>query len=391
VSPRDVQALYLRGILETLNQRQELAMKSFGEVLRLNPRASAARVQLAQLRLARGETDTAAGLAAEAVRDAPGVPEARLVLARALVAQRDFARADLEVDRLLAAAPNAPAVLALKGTLQMLRGDAAGARKAYQAAYDADPRTIAAVAGLTVLDSKEGRLAEARRRLEARLQLEPDRPTLLLWAGKVCIGLNDLPAAERVLRRAIELSPLDPEPFTLLTELYRTQNRVAAALAEFDHLASKDSRSVAARTMAAMLEHARGRMGEAKRRYEDVLAREPRAAAAANNLAWIYADEKQNLDRALQLAQSAAEQTDLPDVWDTLGWVYYQKQLPNRAVDSFEKAVARSPENAAFQYHLGLALAGSSDRTRARHDFEGVLKLQPGHSEARRELAALDR
>jgi tetratricopeptide (TPR) repeat protein len=388
-SPTDVRALYLRGILEALNQQPEQAIKSFSELLRLNPRATAARVQLAQLRLTRGETDTAVGQAAEAVLNSPGVPEARLVLARALVARRDFARADVEVGRLLAAAPGAPAVLAIKGTLQMLRGDAAGARSAYQAAYDADPGSIAALTGLTVLDSREKRLTESRRRLEARLQVQPNRSVLYTLAAKVYIGLSDLAAAEKVLRRAVELSPLDPEPFALLGALYRAQNRMNAALAEFDGIVAKDGGNVPARTMGAMLVHASQRMGEAKRRYEEVLALEPRAAAAANNLAWIYADERQNLDRAVQLAQDAAEQTGLPEVWDTLGWVYYRKQLPNRAVESFEKAVAQSPENATFQHHLGLALAGSGDRARARTAFETALKLQPGFSEARQQLAAL--
>ena len=99
---------------------------------------------------------------------------------------------------------------------------------------------------------------------------------------------------------------------------------------------------------------------------------------AANNLAWIYAEEKQNLDEALQLAQRAVEQmSDFPEAWDTLGWVYFRKQLPILAVEPFERAVSKAPDNPTFHYHLGLALAGSGDRVKSRDSFEMALKLQP--------------
>ena len=56
---------------------------------------------------------------------------------------------------------------------------------------------------------------------------------------------------------------------------------------------------------------------------------DPRAAVAANNLAWMYASRGEQLDRALQLAQAA--KAELPDdaaVSDTLAYVYIKKQLP---------------------------------------------------------------
>jgi tetratricopeptide (TPR) repeat protein len=243
-----------------------------------------------------------------------------------------------------------------------------------------------------MLDVAEKRLPQARARLEARLKAEPRRPALLLVASKVFVQSGDLPAAERLLRQAIDLAPTVTEPYVLLGEIYRAQGRLDSARAELDAAVAIDAANVPARTMAAMLVHAQQKPAEAKRRYEELLGIEPQAAVAANNLAWIYADEKQNLDEALQLAQRAVEQmADYPEAWDTLGWVYYRKQLPILAVQPFERAVGQAPENATFHYHLGLALAGSGDRVRSRASFETALKLQPSHTDARRELTALDR
>ena len=390
-APRDVGAMFLRGTLQAMNRQHDAAIKSFNEVLRLNPRAAAAQVQLAQLNIERGAAEAAVSLASEAVSTAPGVPEARLVLARALVAQGDLVRAESELDRLLKAFPRASSVQSLRGTLYLLKGNPAVARAAFQLAFDAEPTSISALTGLTMLDVQEKRLAQARERLERALTAEPKSAALLLVAAKVYVHSGDLPAAERALRQALDLAPINTEPYVLLGEIYRSQGRLDTARVEMDAAVEANPSNVPARTLAAMLVHAQQKPDEAKRRYLELLNIEPQAAVAANNLAWIYAEEKQNLDEALVLAQRAVDQmVDYPEAWDTLGWVYYRKQLPILAIEPFEKALAKDPNNATFHYHLGLALAGSGDRTKSRVAFERALKLQPTLVDARRELTALD-
>ena len=58
--------------------------------------------------------------------------------------------------------------------------------------------------------------------------------------------------------------------------------------------------------MAAMIVHSQNKTADAKKRYETIINADPTAAVAANNLAWIYAEEGQKLDEALRLAQGAA-------------------------------------------------------------------------------------
>jgi len=181
---------------------------------------------------------------------------------------------------------------------------------------------------------------------------------------------------------------LDPD--LTPTEIYRTQNRVDVARNEFDALVQRDGANAGARAMAAILTHVQGHVDDAVRRYQQTLDIAPRVAVVANNLAWIYAEQKQNLDLALDLAKGVTEQIpDYAEGWDTLGWVYQQKQLPHLAVVPFEKAVARDASNATFRYHLGMALAGAGDVERARESLQMALKLQPGFPEAQREIKAL--
>jgi len=121
--------------------------------------------------------------------------------------------------------------------------------------------------------------------------------------------------------------------------------------------------------------------------------RDPRAAVAGNNLAYMLADRGDNLEYALVLAQHASETVpDDPVVTDTLGWIYYKKNQPADAVAAFTKAARLAPSKALYQFHLGLALAQSKETGKARAALEQALRLEPSFenaAEARQALASL--
>src|SRR5262252_4129669 len=117
--------------------------------------------------------------------------------------------------------------------------------------------------------------------------------------------------------------------------------------------------------MVGVIEQMQGRTADARQTFERVMATDSRAAVAANNLAWIYADANEQLDTALQLAQTAkAAMAKNAAVDDTLGWVYYRKGLMSQAISSLQQSVQLQPNNASYQYHLGLAYVGLGDRAK---------------------------
>src|SRR5262249_61735444 len=86
--------------------------------------------------------------------------------------------------------------------------------------------------------------------------------------------------------------------------------------------------------------------------YEPVLAREPRAAVAANNLAWMLM-QQDRLDDALRYALVAkAELRHSPQVNDTLGWIYFQRKQLRDAVPLVAEAAERQPESEIYRVHL---------------------------------------
>ncbi len=127
-----------------------------------------------------------------------------------------------------------------------------------------------------------------------------------------------------------------------------------------------------------MLLEAQGKHAEAEQEYARVLGLDPRAAVAGNNLAWIYVDSNRKLDEALQLAQAAQQQLpDEPHVNDTLGWIYYRKNMASQAIKYLETAAEKSPREAGHQFHLGLAYVQTGDFVKGRDALKRALDLDP--------------
>jgi tetratricopeptide (TPR) repeat protein len=130
--------------------------------------------------------------------------------------------------------------------------------------------------------------------------------------------------------------------------------------------------------MSGLIMQTQGQKEDAGKRFEQVLAIDPRAAVAANNLAWLQVEQGQNLDVALQLAQTAAASApDSPEITDTLGWIYYKKNLPQQAIPQLERSVAKEPGNATYLHHLGLAYLQAGDPERGRDVLRRALAAKP--------------
>ena len=393
VDPNSVPALYLIGRIELAKHRNAEASEAFTHVLRLNPRAATAQIELSRLKLAGGDIAGSVQSAEQAVRNAPDAIQARLALTRSLLASGEAARAATELKALEQKYPDEPAVIAMTGDLYLTRKDYPRAKNAYELAYQKDPTSLDALAGLIALDLLGGKQADAHAKMDAHLARPPLKPAALTLAATTYAATHDYKRAEAVLRKAIEIDPANLQAYGMLGQFYYAQGRIAEGRTEYENLAKREPNSIPANTMLAIILDRQGHPDEAKARYEKTLAIDPRAPVAANTLAWMYANKGENLDVALQLARTAT--TLLPDrleVTDTLGWVYQKKGLPKFAIPIFQGIVKKEPQNPQYRYHLGIALASAGDSEGAKAELERALAINASFAEAadaRRVLATL--
>lgn len=383
VENRLAAAYYVRGVAEARTRRAADAIVSFTEVLRLNPDAVDAQIQLSTLHLTEQEIGSAVLLADQAVANAPANADARYVQLRAWIAAGDLARAAAGLDQVSRRFPETVTVHELRGALLSRQGRSQDAKRAYDRALSMEPSSRAALLGLARL----ARTPADAREIHARVEKRPggiaaDRELVLAQARLSWLA-GDRVRAERELRQSIALDPSDVVNFGLLARLYREEHRLDAARGEFDAIAAKAPSDIAARTMAAVLTHALGQVPDAQQRYEEVLRANPRISVAANNLAGIFADAGERLDEAQHLAEGAVRTLpDNADVRDTLGWVYYRREQYGKAVNVLERTVRMAPGKADSHYHLGLAYSRVGEPEKARTAFKTAVQLQPQMKEA---------
>lgn len=381
---------YLLGTIQTARQELDQAIASFNEVLKINPRATAAQVQLARLTLVKGSAEESLQQAREAVKNDSGNPVTHMVLADSLIGNRQLTEAAAEIKKLLAQFPDSSPVHVRAGRLALLGNDAAAARRSFDRALALEPRSLDALSGLVAVDLAQRRPAAAAARVDNYLEKMPNEPGLLMLAARAYTAAGDTARAQGFLERVTRLEPANTAASSMLGRVYLAQNKLDQARQTFEDVTRRQPQDVNSQLVVAMILEAQGQTAAARKSYESILERDPNSAAAANNLAWLYAQSGGDLQKAGDLAQRARRL--MPQdarVSDTVGWVYYKQGLPSLALPEFERSIASEPNNALYHFHLGLAYRQAGEETKGREALQRALKLQPdfvGAGEARAAL-----
>jgi tetratricopeptide (TPR) repeat protein len=319
--------------------------------------------------------------------------DARLALVRGLRMQRDYPRASRELKPLLDAAPKSVPVLVEAGELALSQKDYAAAAGHFDRALAAEPDSFDASAGRVSVDVAQKNNAAAVKRVDERVGRFPKDAATLALAGRTYAVAGDLPKAEALLDRAVAADAAYMPAYYYLGQIYVRQRRLGDARQRYEEMVKRQPDNIAAHTMVAMLLQAENKPAEAKARYEKILQIDSRAVVAANNLAYMHAEAGTELDIALQLARTASSSMpNEPDFNDTLGWVYYKRDMATLAVPPLKKSVDRVPNNATYRYHLGMAYLKTGEPQKARDMLQQALKLDPklpGAADIRRALDGL--
>lgn len=426
-SPSDVDGRLLRGRIHLVRNETAAAIQEFQAVLKSEPRMSAARYQLALAHLQNGNIQQAKTELRDVVSTAPRLVEAALLLADLNIQSGALQPAVEDLERVVRAQPQASPAYVLLGRAYLAQRQPAKVIETGRrlvAAVPKDPRGPFIV-GLGLL--AQGKRAEARRQLETSLELSPgfldpllqlvqlsliekqpdaalaiarkqaalvsrSAPHQMALAG-VHVARREPELAEAAYLKAIELQPDMAEPYRMLAALYASTNRHDQALARLGEALKTKPRDASVLMLVGVIHEHKGDIPKAREAYEKVLAINPRAAAAANNLAWIYSEHGGDKDKALQLAQTAKEMApDDPRVSDTLGWILFKRGVHQRALTLLRESASKLPDNPQVQYHLGMAYAQVGDQANARKALEVAVKSTAdfqGKDEARKTLASL--
>ena len=387
------EAHYLLALVYQNRGQLEESESEFKQVMKVAPSSASAAVALSQLYSLKNKRTAAIEFAEQAVKLAPNSIDTRVTLVRAVLANGDMARADREIRAMLAQFPTSAPVQVQAGALFIARRDIVAARAAFSRALELDPSSADALTGLVALDLGSNNVRVALDRLNAFLVKAPDNAGVWFLTAKAYNLTGDSVQAERALLKTIQLDPGRVQAFAMLGDLHAARGRLDVALQQFQGWVTREPRSIAAQTMVGLTLERMNKVQEAKQVYERLLTMDRHASIAANNLAWLYAETGGNIDQATDLAQMAKSQApDQPAFNDTLGWIYYKKDLVEQAVPLLQQSLEKDPDNALTHFHLGMAYAKAGEDTKAIEELKKALALDPKlytADEARRTLKEL--
>ncbi len=146
-------------------------------------------------------------------------------------------------------------------------------------------------------------------------------------------------------------------------------------------------------TLALLYERTKD-FAQARDAYEKVLSINPDFVSALNNLAYLYAERLNDLDKGYNLARKARDlRAQDPMVGDTLGWVLYKRGDYQQALTILQESAEKLADNPEVQFHLGMTayMMGQTDLARvALQKAANAEKDFPGKDEGKRRLALLE-
>lgn len=367
-------AHYLAGLAHLRLNHVRLAQKSMMRALELQPSFSEARLVLAASYYKLKELDPARAHAQKLAEREPENPQARLLLALVAAEEGATEEALRHVKALSLLSADSRRLQAVQAAVYEKSGHSSEALKVALDSWDAFPQHADAAWQALSLLCRAGRGKEAWMRLERSQNLTENAAAFCVLSGDLarCLGSPDV--AEDFYRKALAKEPDTPSA-------YRGLLHCAAGSKDTTEKTLKDFLEQVRRSPEATIawaHHAwtQGETSKARKILEDHLNAHPESGILANNLAWMYLESNECLDKALALAQQAYDRLpDRAEVLDTLGYAYFKKGLSTRALWYLSEARAKDPANPFAAYHLGLLYAAQNDRDQARLHLEAALRL----------------
>jgi len=387
--PEWAQAHFVLGTALAMQDDQAGARSALARALELDASLSQARRVLVQVHSSLREDEFAVEEGRRYLRERPDDVALRILVAQSMVRLGRSAEADAELSAISEADRNAEVDYA-QGRIALGKRDFPAARAYLLRALEEKPANYDILNSLYLLDRVEDRVAESEARVAAAIAEYPDRARLYVLKGNLELARGAGAAAEASYKRAIELDGSDLTAYQELARYFAVTGRVQEAISTYQTAATLRPNNPQIHHLLGVLHELAGQREQAIAAYEKAIEHGPNMGEAKNNLAYLFADQGQNLDRALDLAQEAKELLpNSANAADTLGWVLFKRGVPAAAISYLQEAEAGteadSPSLGVVRYHLALAYEQNGDTELAQAAAERALEHLESMMQATRE------
>ena len=379
-------ALYLR-----LDKKAE-ALAALTRIADLAPHDLAASLRVVDMATSLDRPDDAKGALDAFVMRNPDVVAGHVAQTRLAIIRRDWFAADRDVDALRPLPGGADVARQLTAAIKEGRGQWAEAAALYKAQIQtASTRFDSGAAAAyirTAVQAKQGDDALAFLNGLAGGLPAGDVPTLKLAIGSLQQALGQGEAAIAANQAAIQAAPKEASAYAQQVAAlmkFKQFDRAAAVIDAGLQAGAPREQLLFAR---AILEGSTSKVDEAVATYREILATQPDAAVAANNMASLLADRKPLDAAALKAARDRLKPfavSGSPIILDTLGWAAYRLGELEEAKALLQHAKADASPLPDLRFHYGAVLMDSGEKEAGRTLLKTVLGQDfAGQTEAAR-------
>lgn len=394
----NINALLLQARLQIAGRNYDDALVSVRTVLRDNPDSTRALELLGQAYDAIGSRELAIESYIKAFRLNPGAAANTNRLAKNLVSQRNFTRADevllesiasgnrnLETIQLLTQVKLAlgqwDKAELLSKELQNVEGQEALSQQvlgialqakddqqasiaAFKRAHELAPTSAQPIAAIVRSHLRNGKTENARRFLESVISVDSDNVSAIILLARLSQHEKNVSGAIEQYNKLIKINPQADIAYHNLAEIYISQKNLdnAERVTKQGLEALPDLPLL--KVDLAVIHEMKGEIDKAIATYESLLEKNPDLIVARNNLASLlteHGDDASAVERARSIAKEL-KNSKIPQFRDTYAWASVKAGANlEEAIVTLEAIVGENEQVDVYNYHLGEAYRKKGD------------------------------
>jgi len=377
--------------------RTKEGLSFISKTLDLNPNHLEARMIVASNHFRNRDLFLAETEIQKVLEKRPNNYNANILLGNIHAARKNMDKARTVYQKLIKMAPGNPAAYYRLGLVSRIQNKPTEALKNFNQALELNPMLMDVFTQFIAVHAQNKEYKKAIQLCDSHIQKVEKAPLavsiILNLKAKLLFDGKHMEEGKQALALAIEKNPAYVTPYMTLARIHNNEGNVDQAIDLYKTLIRNRPDQAPPHSLLGTLYEKQSKFDLAETHYKKAIEINPDFIPALNNLAFLYAEQNKELNKALELAKQAREKTgSVTAIMDTLGWVYFKKELYPSAVEEFKTCIEKEPKNPIFHYHLGLAYNKLWKYDQAKAALTKALDLQKdfkGSEEARKILAQL--
>lgn len=388
ISPLEFRTLYSDALVSFARGETAHARDMIQQVLSVNPSNLQSIYLSGLIDLRLGAYATAEESLRKVVTQVPGETSPTRVLAALYLRTGRPAQAVETLESALRRAPDNPLLLRSAGEAQLAAGDAPKAAQYYERANGLDKGNMASQIRLAQVKYAAGEPGEAFKELESLSGADQSQYQADLALIAAYLRRGDFIKALGAVATLEKKQPNNPLTYNVKGATYAGMHDNKSARLSFEKALEVQPGYFAAARNLALLDVQEQKPDDARKRYEALLAKDPKNEQVLLGLAEVLVMSGRGSDEvkaALERAIAAVPKSTRP----RLALVNYYENLrdPKAALEAATAARAAFPDDMQVLEALGIAQRAAGQTAEAMATFKRMVGLQPHNATALMRLA----